>query len=163
MFWTNLQWHFSKYSWLKFGLGPGPVCGCGCVRERTTDSLKAQPFQLLDYRFYISAPTPWILCPFLHWEFICCGSYLRSLALLTPLPTGPRNLASFQIWCRDMNNSSRDGNIPKSHLRRRRRQRRREEGGDLCTGLFTKAPSIFALQILYASIMINCYRELGII
>lgn len=67
--------------------------------------------------FSISAPTPWILCPFLHWEFICCGSYLRSLALLTALPTGPGNLASFQIWYRDMTNSFGDGNIPKSHLR----------------------------------------------
>lgn len=38
-----------------------------------------------------------------------------------------------------------------------------EEEGDLCTGLFTKAPSIYALQILYVHIMINYSRELGII
>lgn len=38
-----------------------------------------------------------------------------------------------------------------------------EKAGDLFSGLFTKAPSIFSLQVLYIHIMIYCYRILGII
>lgn len=107
--------------------------------------------------FSISAPIPWILCPFLHWEFICCGSYLRSLALLTPLPNWPEEPGLIpDLIQRYEQQLQRWQHSQESPQRRRRR-------GNLCTGLLSKASSIFALQILYIHIMMNCYRELGII